>query len=111
MMKRSLGGMGLLLALLLAAAAAPLALNRLGCMGCHAVHEGSTGPAFAWVAWRYRDQPAAQASLAAFIEHGGSGPWSGVMPDLQVPPADAAAIAAWILSLPPEAPPRAAGGG
>ncbi|MFC5526014.1 c-type cytochrome [Rhodanobacter ginsengisoli] len=89
----------------------PAALDRLGCMNCHQQHEGLVGPAFAWVSWRYRDQPDARTMLAAFIEHGGQGPWSGVMPDLNVPPADADAIAAWILSLPPETPPRSAGGG
>lgn len=88
-----------------APAKAPAALQDHACMACHEVRQGSTGPAFAWVAWRYRGQANAEDALTAFIEHGGPGHWPGNMPDLNVPPADARDIARWILSLPPEAPP------
>ncbi|MDA3913447.1 c-type cytochrome [Oleiagrimonas sp.] len=87
-------------------AQAPPALRRFACMSCHAVDKRSVGPAFAWVAWRYRDQTQAEASLAAFIEHGGQGHWSGVMPDLNVPANDARAMAKWILALPAKSPPE-----
>jgi cytochrome c len=88
---------------------APAALGSSGCMACHDLHQRKTGPAFAWVAWRYRGQAHAEADLAAFITRGGQGHWSGTMPNLHVPPADAEAIAHWILGLPPEAPPQLQG--
>lgn len=84
---------------------APAALSRHGCMACHALHHGRTGPAFAWVAWRYVGKPDAHRRVAAFIEHGGRGPWGGVMPNLNVPSGDAMLLSQWILTLPPQAPP------
>lgn len=84
---------------------APAALDQYACSSCHAVHEGGVGPAFAWVAWRYRGRHGAQDAVAAFITRGGEGPWGGVMPDLAVSPAQARELAQWILALPPEEPP------
>lgn len=82
----------------------PKALSRYGCMVCHAVHSGKAGPAFDWVAWKYRAKSGALSRISAFVEHGGTSTWGGVMPDQNVPPAQARRIARWILSLPPEAP-------
>lgn len=84
---------------------APAALSQYACTSCHALHDGGVGPAFSWVAWRYRGQRGAQASVAAFIAQGGPGPWGGVMPNLGVPSAQADELALWILALPPEPPP------
>lgn len=84
---------------------APTAVAQYGCMGCHTVNQRKVGPAFSWVAWRYKNNhPDALSSVSAFIEHGGSGQWGGTMPNLNVPPAQARKIAQWILSLPPQAP-------
>ncbi|MGB8635314.1 MAG: c-type cytochrome [Rhodanobacteraceae bacterium] len=88
-----------------APASAPGSLNRFACLSCHSLHAAGVGPAYAWVSWRYRDHAQAASSLAQFIQHGGRGPWGGVMPNLNVPAADADAMARWILELPPEAPP------
>lgn len=95
-----------------APAEAPAALGNYGCTACHSVDEGGVGPAFAWVAWRYPGRgPRAVSRVAAFIEHGGQGRWGDTtMPDLNVAPADADALARWILSLPPKAPPGPASG-
>lgn len=84
---------------------APAALDQYGCSSCHALHAGGVGPAFVWVAWRYRGQHGAQDTVASFITRGGVGPWGGVMPNLAVPPAQARELAQWILALPPEVPP------
>lgn len=84
---------------------APAAVSRYGCMSCHAVDHASVGPAFQWVAWRFAGKPHAQEDIAAFIQHGGKGPWGGVMPDLNVTVTDAAALSKWILALPPQTPP------
>lgn len=86
-------------------ALAPTSVGQYGCMACHSVSQRKVGPAFSWVAWRFRNQPDAVARVGAFIEHGGHGSWGGIMPDLNVPPAQAREIAIWILSLPPHAPP------
>ncbi len=84
---------------------APKILSQYGCLSCHAVDSGQVGPAFAWVAWKYRDDHQASSRISAFIEQGGTSTWGGVMPELNVPPAQARRIARWILSLPPAAPP------
>ncbi len=103
------GGMGRMMGPQAPAPAnAPAALSRYGCMTCHAVNHASVGPAFQWVAWRYAGKSHAQANIAAFIQHGGKGPWGGVMPDLNVTATDAAALSKWILALPPQAPPGSA---
>lgn len=85
---------------------APAALNQYACSSCHALRDGGVGPAFDWVAWRYRGQRGAQDAVASFITRGGPGPWGGVMPNLAVPPAQARELAQWILALPPEVPPH-----
>ncbi|GEM_PF-3251314 len=85
---------------------APEALSRYGCMSCHALDRGRTGPAFRWVAWKYHGQPDAVPRLTAFIEHGGSSTWGGFMPNLNVPSGQAQGVAQWILELKPETPPQ-----
>lgn len=84
---------------------APAAIGRFGCTSCHAMQVGGVGPAFAWVAWRYRGQAGALDTVSSFIAHGGQGTWGGSMPNLGVPPAEAHDLARWILQLPPLTPP------
>lgn len=86
-------------------AEAPAAIRTFACMSCHAVHVGGVGPAFEWVAWRYRGQAGAIDTVSSFIAHGGQGAWGGRMPNLGVPPAEARDLAHWILQLPPQKPP------
>lgn len=89
-----------------APADAPAAISTFGCTSCHAVQVGGVGPAFAWVAWRYRGQAGALDTVSSFIAHGGQGPWGGSMPNLGVPPAEAHDLASWILQLPAQKPPH-----
>lgn len=89
---------------------APQALSRYGCMSCHALDQGRIGPAFRWVAWKYRNRPDAVTRLTAFIEHGGTSTWGGVMPDLNVPADQARNVAQWIMKQKPEQPPHGHGG-
>lgn len=89
----------------------PATFSQNGCMGCHAVARAGYGPAFSWVAWKYRQQGDAVASVSAFIEHGGTSTWGGAMPNLNVPPAQAREMARWILQLHPVQPPQTKGGG
>ncbi len=72
------------------------------CNACHEVDEFRIGPAYRDVARRYEGDAAHDADwLARKIVHGGAGSW-GVVPMVSNPeltPAEAHAIATWILSL------------
>jgi cytochrome c len=75
-------------------------LRKHDCYICHAERETRTGPAFADIAGKYRNNPHAAAALVAVVRKGahGSGPWP--MPPLpQVPSADATKMVAYILAL------------
>lgn len=70
------------------------------CMSCHNPDLKMTGPAYRDVAAKYRNDPAAHATLVAQIEKGGAGKWGVVsMPALgaKVPPADREALVDWVL--------------
>lgn len=69
------------------------------CMACHAVEQKVVGPSYREIAQRYLGQ-GAEARMANAILKGGAGAWSAVpMPaNLQVSAAEAAQLAAWILS-------------
>jgi cytochrome c len=73
------------------------------CLACHQVDAKRVGPSFTLIAERYAGQPSVQDYLADTIRSGGRGRWGAVpMPaQPQVSPADARAIADWILSLTP----------
>lgn len=75
-------------------------LQKYDCTLCHAKDEAKTGPAFVEVAARYRGDSKAVAKLAAVVRKGahGGGPWP-MPPSPQVPPADARAMARYILAL------------
>ena len=86
-----------------AEAADPQALARdYGCMVCHGLVRKQVGPSFAQVAERYRGDPAKAASLAVKIRSGSVGTWGRVIMPRQpkVSEADAALLAAWVLSQP-----------
>lgn len=99
-MKRTL----ITLALTLSAAApamADLALAKTkNCMACHAVDKKLVGPSFKEVAAKYANQKDATDKLAAKIVKGGGGVWGPVpMPaNAAVSPADAKALAAWVMT-------------
>jgi cytochrome c len=79
----------------------PLELARThGCMTCHGMVRKQVGPGFAQIAQRYGNDREAAAVLAARIRTGSVGNWGRViMPrQPQVIPADATALAAWILT-------------
>lgn len=82
---------------------APEALARKnGCMACHGLVHKQVGPGFAQIAQRYRKDADAPARLAEKIRDGSVGTWGRViMPrQTQVSPADAQALAHWVLSQP-----------
>jgi cytochrome c len=94
----------LFLSALLATASAPALANlalaqKHACTACHAVDKKLVGPAYQEVAKKYAGQKDAEKNLAASIKKGGSGKWGPVpMPaQAQVPDADVATLAKWIL--------------
>ncbi|MBU2753600.1 c-type cytochrome [Acidithiobacillus sp. CV18-2] len=79
-----------------------------GCFACHQVDAKVVGPAFAWVAYKYKGNPKAEGKLADAIQHGISGVWGGMpMPAQDVTPAQAKELASWVLAQKPIAPPKA----
>ncbi len=79
-----------------------------GCFACHQVDAKVVGPAFAWVAYKYKGNPKAEATLAHAIQHGVQGVWGGMpMPAQNVTPAEAKELASWVLAQKPIAPPKA----
>jgi cytochrome c len=87
----------------LAPDAPALASRTYDCMRCHDAVIRQVGPGFAQIAARYRDDAGAADRLAVKIREGSVGTWGRlVMPrHPQVTPADAQALARWILSQPP----------
>lgn len=72
------------------------------CMGCHAVDRKLVGPSFAEIAARYRQDPQAQAKLAAKVKNGGSGAW-GMIPMPAHPgmsDSDIRSVVQWVLATP-----------
>lgn len=81
--------------------------NAHSCNACHEVDELRIGPAYRDVAMRYADERDTRLDwLAQKIIHGGAGSWGNVpmVTNSNVTPAEARAIAIWILSLDTERP-------
>lgn len=72
------------------------ALQKNGCVACHAVASKIVGPAFADVAKKHAGKP---EYLAGKIRSGGSGVWGNIpMPPQAIAADDAARIANWLAS-------------
>jgi cytochrome c len=54
------------------------ALNKAGCMACHAKDKKLVGPAFKDIAAKYKGQGDAIAKLSDKVRKGGSGNWGPV---------------------------------
>ncbi|MGH8162372.1 MAG: c-type cytochrome [Gammaproteobacteria bacterium] len=88
-----------------------------GCSSCHAAKSKIIGPAWDWVAWRYKGKSKRTSAneVAKFIVSGGVGywkKWTGGIPmpahpDLKGKKAHA--IAKWVLAHPAVKPPKAGG--
>ncbi|MGA7965124.1 MAG: c-type cytochrome [Gammaproteobacteria bacterium] len=87
-------------------------LQSNGCTGCHAASMKAVGPAWGWIAYRYKGKKNAVNSVANFIINGGTGywePWTGGMPmpsHHNLSKAQAQTIAKWILTQPSMKPPK-----
>lgn len=51
-------------------------MQQAGCFACHAVDHKVVGPAYAWVAARYKDNKKTVKTLAEKVLKGGSGHWN-----------------------------------
>lgn len=91
---------------------AEAAMKKSDCFTCHAVDKKVIGPAFSWVAYRYKDDKEAVAALAAKIKSGGTGNWTAytggaaMTPHQQLPDDGIKAMAQWVLSREPVEPPK-----
>ena len=76
-------------------------MKKSDCFSCHAVGNKVVGPSYKDVAKKYKGNAKAEATIEGVIKSGSKGAWGPVPmpPSPQVPAADAAAIAKWILSL------------
>ena len=76
------------------------AMNKAGCMACHAKDKKLVGPSFKDIAAKYAGQAGAADKLAGKVVKGGSGVWGPVpMPaNAQVNDADAKKLVDWILA-------------
>jgi cytochrome c len=95
----------ILAAALAAALAAPAhaqeaLAKKHNCLACHAVDKKLVGPSYKDVAAKYRNDPGAEAKLAAKVKKGGQGVWGQVPmpPNSTVPDADIQSLVKWILS-------------
>ncbi len=95
----------------LAASNAQSLIQSNGCSSCHAQSQKVVGPAWGWIAYRYKGKKGAVDSVANFIINGGTGywkPWTGAIPMPSHPnltKAQAKEIAKWVLAQPAIKPP------
>jgi len=95
----------------LAASNAQQLIQSNGCSACHAAKHKVVGPAWGWVAYRYKGKKDAVSSVANFIINGGVGywkPWTGGVPMPSHPDLtkdQAQTIAKWVLAQPAVKPP------
>lgn len=77
------------------------AMNKAGCLACHAKDKKMVGPAYKDVAAKYKGQADAPAKLAESVRKGSKGVW-GPVPMPPTPPdkisdADLKAAIEWVL--------------
>lgn len=86
------------------------AMRKSDCFTCHAVDKKIVGPAYAWIAYRYKDDKEAVAKLAATIKNGGMGQWNAytggvaMTPHPQLSDDEIKAMVEWVLSQTPAEP-------
>jgi cytochrome c len=100
-----------------AGGAAPTAMDaeaemkKSDCFACHAVDKKLVGPAYSWIAYRYKGDKAAVQTLMDKVKKGGAGNWNAytggapMTPHPQLSDDQLKAMVEWVLSRPPvEAP-------
>ena len=91
---------------------AEAAMKKSDCFSCHKVDTKLVGPAYEWVAYRFKGDASAPAKLAAAIKNGSTGQWTAYTGGVPMPPhpqlsdTDIQAMVKWVLSQTPVAPPK-----
>ncbi|WP_413437456.1 c-type cytochrome [Sulfuriferula sp. GW1] len=87
-------------------------MKKSDCFSCHKVDAKLVGPAYAWVAYRFKDDANAADKLAAAIKNGSAGQWTAYTGGIPMPPhpqlsdTDIKTMVKWVLSQTPVAPPK-----
>ena len=95
-----------------AASQAEIAMRKSDCFACHAVSAKIVGPAYSWVAYRYKDDKEAASRLVDKVRKGGMGQWNaytgGVVmtPHPQLSDDVIKVMVEWVLSQTPVEPPK-----
>lgn len=95
-----------------AVAGVEAAMKKSDCFACHAVDKKLIGPAYSWVAFRYKDDKEAVSRLVEKVKKGGLGQWDAytgkdvMTPHAQLPDDEIKAMVEWVLSRPPVEPPK-----
>lgn len=99
---RMIPGMMLVAAAVLpmSAQAAPDALAKFGCTGCHGMDNKIVGPGFKEVAAKYKGNDAAKADLTKSIKSGSMGKWGPIPmpPQAALSDADVTAVVDWLVA-------------
>lgn len=88
-------------------------MKKSDCFTCHAVDKKIVGPAYSWVAYRYKDDKEAASRLVAKVKKGGMGQWNAytgsvvMTPHPQLSDDEIKAMVEWVLSQTPVEPPKA----
>lgn len=98
----------------MAASQMPEITKKAGCVMCHQIEGKLIGPAFAWVADKYKeDKEAGKKAIVNQIANGGRGKWTRYTGGVIMPPYQAQTtetqrneLADYILGLDPIAPPN-----
>jgi len=94
------------------AADMPETAKKAGCTACHAIDKKVVGPAWAWVADKYKGDAKGKDAIIHQIVNGGKGKWTKYTGGVPMPPYGPRTteeqrneLAEFILSLPPVSPP------
>lgn len=94
------------------ASPAEVAMRKSDCFVCHAVDKKIVGPAYSWVAYRYKDDKEAASRLIDKVRKGGMGQWNAYTGSIVMTPhpqlSDDAikTMVEWVLSQAPVEPPK-----
>ena len=95
-----------------AVAGVEAAMKKSDCFACHAIDRKLIGPAYSWVAFRYKDDKEAVSRLVEKVKKGGLGQWDAytgkavMTPHAQLPDGEIKAMVEWVLSQTPVEPPK-----
>lgn len=87
-------------------------IKKSDCLACHAVDKKLVGPAYAWVAYRFKDDKGAADKLAAAVKNGSSGLWTAYTGGVPMPghpqlsDQEIKVMVEWVLSQKPVEPPK-----